>query len=92
MTADSPTKKHRAVEAVLWGAVIVVGGYLLLPAAVDLVQTTQQEDLEEAETRRLEQELRERQNLNDALGKDPEALEKIAEQRALQGRRKQNDK
>ena len=91
MTPDSPTKKHRAAEAVLWGAVIVVGGYLLLPAAVDLVQTTQQEDLEEAETLRLEQELKDRQNLNDALGKDPEALRKIAEQRAQEGRRKQND-
>ena len=82
---------HRAIEAVLWGAVILVGGYLLLPAAVDLVQTTQQEEREEAETAELEKELAERQDLNHAVGVDPEAIDKILEQRAAEGRRKQND-
>lgn len=91
MTVDSPTKKNRAIEAVLWGAVIVVGGYLLLPAAVDLVQTTQQEEYEEAEAAKLEGELRDLQNRNDAVGKDPEAIEKIIEQRGLEGRRNKND-
>lgn len=91
MTADHPTKKHRAVEAVLWGSVIVVGGYLLLPAAVDLVQTTQQEEYEEAEAAKLEDDLQDLQYRNDALGKDPEAIEKIIEQRALEGRRNKND-
>ncbi len=91
MTSDRPTIKNRAIEAGLWVAVVIVGGYLLLPAAVDLVQTTQQERREEAEAAKLEQQLEELQNRNDATAKDPEALQKIREQRELEMRRKQND-
>lgn len=91
MTTAHPTKKHRAMEVVLWGAVIVLGGYLLLPAAVDLVQTTQQEAREEAEAAQLEDNLKGLQYRNDAVGKDPEAVQKISEQRALEGRRNQNE-
>ncbi|MCP4091808.1 MAG: hypothetical protein GY747_00010 [Planctomycetes bacterium] len=91
MTTERPTIKHRAIEGVLWGAVILVGGYLLLPAAVDLVQTTQQEEQEAAEAAKLEEELDRQQDRIDAFSKDPEAAQKIAEQRDLEGRRKQND-
>ncbi|MDP7061935.1 MAG: hypothetical protein QF489_03255 [Planctomycetota bacterium] len=91
MTTERPTIKHRALEGVLWGAVILVGGYLLLPAAVDLVQTSQQEEKEAAEAAKLEEELNRQQDRIDAFSKDPEAARKIAEQRDLEGRRKQND-
>ena len=91
MTTERPTIKHRAIEAALWGAVVLVGGYLLLPAAVDLVQTTQQEEQEAAEAAKLEEELRNKQDQIEMYPKDPEAAQKLAEQRALNGRRKQND-
>jgi hypothetical protein len=91
VTTERPTIKHRAIEGALWGAVILVGGYLLLPAAVDLVQTTQQEEQEAAEAAKLEEELDLHQDRVDVFSKDPEAAQKIAEQRDLEGRRKQND-
>jgi hypothetical protein len=91
VTDRPPTLKFRFVEAVLWGAVVVVGGYLLLPAAVDLVQTTQQEQREAQETAKLELELKQVQDRLVAFPEDPEALRKLAELQDMIGRRKQND-
>ena len=65
----------------------MVGGYVLLPAAVDLVRTRQQEGLEEAESAALEQQLHEEQDRVDLFGKDPQSAEKKAELQAIEARK-----
>lgn len=91
MTPDRADLRTRMLETVLWAAVILVGGHLLLPAAVDLVQTTQQEKREAEATRRLEQQLREVQDRLLAFPEDPEALRKLAELQAEKRRREQDE-
>jgi flagellar biosynthesis/type III secretory pathway M-ring protein FliF/YscJ len=87
VSKDRSRPGNRAFEFVLWGAVILVGGYVLLPAAVDLVRTRQQEGLEEAEATALEQKLREEQDRTDLWAKDPQAAEKKAELQAIEARK-----
>ncbi len=71
----------------MWGAVILAGGYVLLPAAVDLVQTRQQEEQEAQTAQRQEQRLREAQDRLDLFAQDPDAARKKAELQAIQARR-----
>jgi len=86
MSREKSTQKNRVMEFVLWGAVILAGGYVLLPAAVELVQTRQQESKEQAEASLREEKLQEEQQRLDLFGKDPDAARKKAELLGLQGR------
>lgn len=86
MSREEPSQKNRVIEFVLWGAVILAGGYVLLPAAVELVQTRQQEATEQADAAAREEKLREEQQRLDLHGKDPDAARKKAEQLGLRGR------
>lgn len=80
------TVRHRALEVLLWGAVVLVGGYLLLPAAVDLVRTRQQEDREHEKADLAEDSLRDSQGKLEQLADDPQALDKIREAQELKAR------
>ena len=86
MSREESSQKHRILEFVLWGAVILAGGYVLLPAAVELVQTRQQESKEQADAAQREQILREEQQRLDLFSKDPDAAAKKAELLRLQSR------
>jgi hypothetical protein len=77
----------RAAEAALWVAVVLAGAYVLLPAAVDLVQTREQEAAETAVADGMEDVLREDQYTLRSFSSDPQAGEKIREQRARDARR-----
>ena len=87
MSREESSQKYRVLEFVLWGAVILAGGYVLLPAAVELVQTRQQESKEQAEAAAREEKLREEQQRLDLHGKDPDAARKKVELLELQGRK-----
>ena len=87
MSREKTSQKNRVIEFVLWGAVILAGGYVLLPAAVELVQTRQQETKEQTEAAAREEKLREEQQRLDLHGKDPDAARKKAELLGLQGRK-----
>ncbi|MDA0667829.1 MAG: hypothetical protein O3A95_05050 [Planctomycetota bacterium] len=87
MGREETSQKNRVLEFVLWGAVILAGGYVLLPAAVDLVQTRQQEAKEQADAATREDQLREEQQRLDLHGKDPDAARKKAELLGLQARK-----
>jgi len=87
MSREKSSQKHRVIEFVLWGAVILAGGYVLLPAAVELVQTRQQEGKEQADAAERERILREEQQRLDLFSKDPDAAAKKAELLRLQSRK-----
>ncbi|MFK5956924.1 MAG: hypothetical protein QM477_10830 [Planctomycetota bacterium] len=74
------------IEFVLWGAVILAGGYVLLPAAVELVQTRQQESKENVEADTVEKKLKQEQQRVDLWSKDPDAARKKKELLELQER------
>jgi len=71
----------------LWGAVVVVGGYVLLPAAVDLVRTRQQEENEQEIADEAQGQLQDAQQRLIQVGEDPQALQKIREAQELEARR-----
>ena len=77
----------RAAEAALWAAVVLAGAYILLPAAVELVQTREQEAAETAAADGAEEVLREDQRTLGWFSSDPQAGEKIRTQRARDARR-----
>jgi hypothetical protein len=87
VTERASTLRDRALEVLLWGAVVLVGGYLLLPAAVDLVRTRQQEDRERMRAEEAETDLRTAQERLEQVGNDPQAIDKIRESQQLEARR-----
>jgi len=88
VSREPSSQKHRAIEFVLWGAVILAGGYVLLPAAVELVQTRQQESVESASADSVEEKLKQEQQRVDLWSKDPDAARKKKELQGLQERTK----
>lgn len=86
MSGDTSRKREKAIEFVLWGAVILAGGYVLLPAAVELVQTKQQERAEASQADSMEQELRDAQDRLEFFGTDPDAPRKKHELEAIRAR------
>jgi hypothetical protein len=87
VTERASTLRDRALEVLMWGAVVLVGGYLLLPAAVDLVRTRQQEDRERLRAEEAEAGLRTAQERLEQVGNDPQAIDKIRESQQLEARR-----
>jgi len=85
--SDEPSsQKQRVIEFVLWGAVILTGGFVLLPATVELVQTRQQESKEHTEADTVEGNLKQAQQRLDLWSKDPDAARKKDELLRLQER------
>ncbi len=77
----------RAVETALWVAVVLAGGYVLMPAAVELIQTREQETAETARADRAEERVRQAQSELYWFSADPIAAEKLAEKRLVDSRR-----
>ena len=77
----------RAVEIALWAAVVLAGAYVLLPAAVELVKTREEEAAATAKASAAEDQLRGGQRELEWFSSDPQAGEKIREQRAQDARR-----
>lgn len=86
MSLGTSKRSRKAIEFVLWGAVILAGGYVLLPAAVELVQTRQQEENEEQQALDMEQSLRDAQDQLEIFGNDPDAARKKHELERLRAR------
>ena len=72
----------RAVETALWVAVVLAGGYVLMPATVELILTREQEAEETARADQAEKEVQEIQDKLNWFSADPIAAEKVVE---LQG-------
>ncbi|MGB0953807.1 MAG: hypothetical protein ACPG31_11315 [Planctomycetota bacterium] len=86
MSRGTSKRSLKSIEFVLWGAVILAGGYVLLPAAVELVQTRQQEETEVQQALDMEQDLRDAQDQLEFFGKDPDAARKKHELEGLRAR------
>lgn len=86
MSRGTSKRNEKAIEFVLWGAVILAGGYVLLPAAVELVQTRQQERTESQQADAMEKELREAQDRLEFFGTDPDAPRKKHELESIRAR------
>jgi hypothetical protein len=84
-------RKALFTDGVLWLITILVGIMFLLPKAVSLIQVREQEKIEQQQAHISEQLLKESQLRLDYLGKDPDAVEKINEQRSMQDRIQNND-
>ena len=76
----------RAVETALWAAVVLAGGYLLMPAAVELIQTREQEAVETARADAAEEDVRTAQHQLNRFSADPLAAEKVREQHLVDAR------
>ncbi|MBC8370356.1 MAG: hypothetical protein H8E25_10170 [Planctomycetes bacterium] len=91
MTTTKIPRKALFADGVLWLIAILAGIMFVLPKAVSLIQVREQEKIEQHKAQVAQQRLKDSQLRVEYLGTDPDAIEKINEQRALRERMQNND-
>ena len=77
----------RAVETALWVAVVLAGGFVLMPATVELILTREQEAIETERADGAEDMVRKAQGELSWFSADPIAAEKVLERQGDDARR-----
>jgi hypothetical protein len=86
MSGSRPAARARTLEAALWALVFLAGGFVLLPAMVELVQARQAEEELTQGARAEQEDLAERERRLIWLASDPQADEKLSERYASEDR------
>ena len=79
MIGRSPMTRERMIEGVLWGLVLVVGGLVFMPAALEFFEGRKVEAQEKERLLQLEEKLKEQDRLSSWLMNDPETDDKLFE-------------
>lgn len=83
MTFDRTTAHSRALEGLLWIAVLLAGGAILLPSAVDFIAARQAEQESHQQASESEQNVKDLGHKIYWLVHDPQRDEKLAERQGL---------